>query len=274
MQTPGVPDDMNTGIMVSASSDIGFALSERLLDRGMRMFGTFRRKSRNTERLKERGMQLVACDLSDRRSILDACAELRLCCDAWDVLVQCSGLQDPICPFAETDFDAWERSVSVNFSGPLQTVRELLPRRRPNARLEPIVLFFAGGGPNKATLNYSAYSVSKVALIKMTELLDAEMPDVRFVTLNPGWVKTKGHENMLRSGGMSAEDYQRTLERFATADWTPMERVMDCCEWAIGAPRSLVSGRYFGVKFDDWGSSSFSSRTIANRELFKLRRCE
>jgi len=136
------------------------------------------------------------------------------------------------------------------------------------------VLLFAGGGPNKATVNYSAYAVSKVALIKMCELLDAEIPDTRFAIVNPGWVKTKGHTAMLQAGPRGGTDYWRVVEKFAHGDWTPMERVIDCCEWIIQSTRDIVSGRYFGVEFDDWGSARLTQRLARDSQLCKLRRRE
>jgi len=164
---------MKSAIIVSASSDIGFALSERFVDKEMRMFGTYRTHSQKVTQLKERGMQMVCCDLAKRHSILSACTALRDLCPSWDILIMCPGVQDPICPFAETEFGLWEEAIMINFLGQLRIVRELLTTRNLDGGSEPVVLFFAGGGPNKATVNYSAYAISKVALIKMTELLDA-----------------------------------------------------------------------------------------------------
>ena len=115
----------------------------------------------------------------------------------------CPGTQEPAGPFVTCNFDAWEESVRVNFTGQIRIIQELLPTRRVHPALEPLVLLFAGGGTNNATVNYSAYTISKIALIKMCELLDAEVPDTRFAILGPGWVKTKIHEATLRVGAQA-----------------------------------------------------------------------
>jgi NAD(P)-dependent dehydrogenase (short-subunit alcohol dehydrogenase family) len=261
-------------IVISASSDIGHALSQRWSARGVRVFGTYRIHSGHVEGLRRSGVQLVYCDVAKRESIQAACAALREMCPRWDVLVLCTGSQEPIGPFIGTNFDGWEESVTVNFVGPLRIIRELLPARHLDPGREPTVQLFAGGGPNKATVNASAYAVSKVALIKMCELLDAEVPDTRFVIVNPGWVKTKIHAAMLAAGPAAGDDYQRTVERLASGEFTPMERVLECCDWLIGAPRRLVSGRYFGVGFDDWGSEELARRLAGDPNRYKLRRLE
>jgi NAD(P)-dependent dehydrogenase (short-subunit alcohol dehydrogenase family) len=261
-------------IVISISSDIGISIGSKWLADGVEIVGTYRRYSENVAQLSEKGAKLVLCDLSQQDSVTEACSKLRSLCSAWDILVMCPGLQEPIGPFVNVEFDQWESSVRVNFVSQIRIIRELLPVRRTTPNFYPTVLLFAGGGPNKATTNYSAYAVSKVALIKMCELLDAEMPDTRFVIVNPGWVKTKGHESMLKAGEMGGDDYRRMLEKMRLAEWVPMEKVVECCEWAIQAPRNLVGGRYFGVDFDEWGTDALYARLAEDTNLCKLRRCE
>jgi NAD(P)-dependent dehydrogenase (short-subunit alcohol dehydrogenase family) len=134
------------------------------------------------------------------------------------------------------------------------------------------VLFFSGGGTNNATTYYSAYTVSKIALIKMCELLDAELPGCRFMILGPGWVKTKIHEATLRAGGRAGANYQRTIEKLGGSECTPMENVLDCCDWLIELPRNLVSGRNFSVVFDRWGEPELEKKLAAEPHMYKLRR--
>lgn len=258
--------------MISASSDIGSAMSQRWLAYGWNVFGTYRTKSQAVDELCSQGMKLVHCNLSKVESIRDACSELRVLCSQWDVLVLCPGAQDPVGAFAECHFDEWEASVRVNFTSQVRIVHELLPSRRINSTLGPCVLFFAGGGTNNAPVNYSAYIVSKIALIKMCELLDAEIPDTRFLIVGPGWVKTKIHDSTLKAGERAGANYQRTMEKLASDEWTPMEQVLDCCDWLVSAPPELVSGRNFSAVFDRWGTEELERRLAQEPNMYKLRR--
>jgi NAD(P)-dependent dehydrogenase (short-subunit alcohol dehydrogenase family) len=63
----------------------------------------------------------------------------------------------------------------------------------------PSVVFFSGAGTNGPAPSYSAYCASKILLIKMCELLDSETPDASFFIIGPGMVRTKIHEQTLRS---------------------------------------------------------------------------
>lgn len=261
-----------SAIIISASSDIGTAMSRRWLGCGWRVFGTYRIRSQAVDELRSKGVKLIACDLSDNVSIGDACSNFRTLCPQWDVLVLCPSTQEPVGAFIECSFDEWEESLRVNFTGQMRVIHELLPTRHANATLEPIVLLFAGGGTNDAPLNYAAYIVSKVALIKMCELLDAEISDTRFAIVGPGWVKTKIHEPTLRAGMRAGTNYQRTVDKLAGNELTPIDQVLDCCDWLVNSPRKLISGRNFSVVFDKWESEELTKMLAEDPNMYKLRR--
>ncbi len=259
-------------IIISASSDIGTAMSRRWLTYGWNIFGTYRTRSRAVSELENDGIKLVRCDLSSIKSIRDACDNLRILCPQWDALVMCPATQDPVGPFVECDFSEWEESIRANFISQMRIIHELLPSRRLSSTLGPCVLFFAGAGANNAPPNYSAYVVSKIALTKMCELLDSEVPDTRFVIIGPGWVKTKIHQQTLKAGVRAGPNYKRTMEKMAGNECTPMNQVLDCCEWLINTPRELVGGRNFSVVFDKWGTKELEEKLSQEPDMYKLRR--
>lgn len=261
-----------TSIIISVSSDIGTALSQRWLAKGQPTFGTYRTPSPAVDDLMSRGMVLVPCDLSQPASVKEACSLLKDQSLVWDVLVLCPGMLEPVGPFAEADFDEWEHSLRVNFSSQMRIVHELLPCRRVGSDLGPCVLFFAGGGTNSAPVNYSAYTVSKIGLIKMCELLQAEIQDTRFVILGPGWVHTKMHEATLKAGAHAGPNYQRTVDKLTREECIPMDVVLDCCEWIIDSPSRLVGGRNFSAVYDLWGSEKLAKLLQSDSNVYKLRR--
>ena len=259
-------------IIISASSDIGSAMGRRWLGMGWRVMGTYRARSQAVSELEALGGKCIPCDLSDRQSVQQACSRLKSLSPPWDVLVLCPGTQEPVGSFGDCDFGEWEESIRVNFSGQMQVLHELLPYRQVHSSGGPCVLFFAGGGTNNAPPNYSAYIVSKIGLIKMCELLDAEVPDTRFIIAGPGWVKTKIHKATLRASSRAGANYDRTLEKLAGNECTPMEKVLDFCDWVVASPKATVSGRNFSVVHDPWGSEALKMKLAGDPDMYKLRR--
>ena len=263
--------DLKRRIILSASSDIGTALAQSWLEQGFEVLGTFRTYSINCDKLEHAGAKLIHCDLNDKISLDSAIKELSSF-GQWDVLTIAVGTVEPIGEFLETDFDHWENSISINFISQLRFIHGLLPYRRQGSKLMPLVLFFAGGGTNNATINYSAYTISKIASIKICELLDAEIPDTRFVILGPGVVRTKIHEATLNSPEKAGSNYKKTLEILSGDKCYPMSKVVDCCNWLITGDRNIISGRNFSAVNDKWGYRELENLLASDQNIYKLRR--
>ncbi|MCH9609782.1 MAG: hypothetical protein S4CHLAM45_01740 [Chlamydiales bacterium] len=250
-------------IIISASSDIGEALAKDWIAKGWEVTGTYRSSKPSLP------IEWVHCDLADLSSVKESCKQLQSIC--WDTLVIAPGDLEPIGDFKDVDFDAWEEGIQVNLLRQLRLLHHLLPSR--NIAKEPSVLFFAGGGVNNAVVHYSSYTLSKVALIKMCEFLDAEIPDTRFVIIGPGVVKTKIHTPTLTHGAKAAgANYQRTFDRLKNNECTPMEEVVDCCTWAVTTKSPGVRGRNFSVVADQWGDEMLEKELENDGDMYKLRR--
>lgn len=261
-----------SAIILSASSDIGYALSQRWIQNGWSVYGTYRVRSELCSDLESSGAQLIHCDLLNVDSIREASSNLADICPEWDVLVLCSGMLEPIGAFEENDIDQWEDSFRVNFTSQVRFIHSLLPYRRLGNDSIPSVLLFAGHGTNNAPINMSSYIVSKIALIKMCELMDSEMRDTRFIIIGPGPVNTKIHEATYSAGSKGEANYLKTLDRDKKNHWVSMDEVLDCCDWAIDSPREVVSGRNISLVFDYWGEKELDTELLNDPDMYKLRR--
>ena len=257
-------------IILSISSDIGFALANDWIEKGYNVSGTYRNYSDKCKDLELMGVELIECDLENLVSTEDAISNF-IKKEGWDVLVLAAGTQDPVSSFEDCKFNQWENSIMANFTGQLRFLHGMLPNRNIKKNLTPSVLFFAGGGTNNATLNYSAYTISKIASIKMCELLDAEILDTSFTILGPGWVKTKIHQSTISAKEKAGNNYSKTLEMFENDNFFAMSEVVACCEWIINSKRELVGGRNFSAVFDPWRSEKINI-IAENDDYYKLRR--
>ena len=259
-------------IIISISSDIGFYLAKDWLSNGIRVSGTYRTRTNHCDELEQLGAKLIKCDLSNVKSIDDSICKLNKL-QKWDNLVIATGSQEPIGSFIDCNIDSWSNSINVNFISQIRFIHGLLPNRNLKDSSSPSVLLFAGGGTNSATTDYSAYTISKIASIKMVELLDAEITDTSFSILGPGWVKTKIHDSTLQSPESAGSNYFKTVEMLEKngEKCYPMEKVIECCNWILSSPRELVGGRNFSSVFDPWESDEIE-KIRKDQNNFKLRR--
>ena len=121
-------------------------------------------------------------------------------------------------------------------------------------------------------LNYSSYTVSKIALIKLVELLNEELVDVTLSILGPGWVRTNIHKQSLDPALKNLPSYQETLRRFKDSDFVEMDKVISSIMWILSQDKKTVGGRNFSTAHDPFDQPDFASSLSSDSEVFKLRR--
>ncbi len=263
---------MGKRIIISMSSDIGLALCQSWLVQGHEVFGTYRTHNESVAEAASDGAKVYRCDLLDHELLEQTCEILQGEAEDWETLVLAPGFLGPVGPIEECDFSEWEQSLSVNLINQLKIVHKLLPTRQRSTQHLPSVVFFAGGGSNSAVANFSAYTLSKIALTKMCELLDAEISDAKFTIIGPGWVKTKIHDMTLEAAELAGESYQRTIDMIENDDHVPMSEVIRCVDWVVSSPRNVVGGRNISLVHDAWGDPALDEKLKQDADMYKLRR--
>jgi NAD(P)-dependent dehydrogenase (short-subunit alcohol dehydrogenase family) len=261
---------MPQAVIAGVSSGIGSAIAERLAGRGWNVAGTSRRALSHS--LAEHLGTAVICDFVEGSSVDSATREIVASTMPWDALILAPGTMNPIGPFAEVDFDQWAESVDVNVVNQLRFVHGLLGHANHGTALTPKCVFFAGGGTNSASPAFSAYVMSKIALIKATELLDAEIPNMAFTIVGPGWVRTDIHEETLSAALAPPAVIEETRRRLEADDFVDMSEVLAAVDWVLEQPKEVVGGRNFSVTGDPMGEPAFPGFLAADPSLFKLRR--
>jgi NAD(P)-dependent dehydrogenase (short-subunit alcohol dehydrogenase family) len=262
---------MKTALILGITADIGRELAVRLARDGWRIAGTHRAGANPGPKLKS--AELIGCDLDSNSSVdraIEACRERKI---AWDLLVVAAGTEEPIGPFFECEADAWERGIGVNALAPLRFLRGIHGLR--NRQGPSHVAFFSGAGTNGAAPAYSAYCASKILLIKMCELLDAESPDTSFFIIGPGIVRTKIHRQTLAAAEKSGANYRKVVDFLQSGNpGTSHDEIYDCLQWCVGAGKSVVGGRNLSLVFDEWrqGGAALALALKNDQHLYKLRR--
>lgn len=258
-------------VVIAASADIGAYLVEHFLQAGAEVVGTYRNHSPRVAELERAGASLFPLDIASGEQVAAFAEKLREMGYAWNVLVSAAGLLDPIGPFFSTDFDEWEASVVTNSTAQLRVLHAIHGLRDRSGLVK--IVFFAGGGTNGTFDNYSAYCLGKLSLIKMTELLDSECPDLQTSIIGTGWVNTKIHQQTITAGDAAGINFSKTREFMeSAAGGASLQDVAACVEWCLAAPRSAVGGRNFSLVHDQWRDPRFIETLIANPGSYKLRR--
>lgn len=251
-------------LIIGVNSGIGKALSVHLKLLREKVIGTTKSLSKSGEDTSE----IFFLDVSSLDSINSFVEKFSREFE-WERLVFCPAVMSPIGRFVEIDIDEWVLTFNINFTNQVYLLRKLLPTR---VGAMPRVIFFAGGGTNSAPKDYSAYTVSKIALIKLVELLNEEMDSVCFTILGPGWVNTKIHEQTLALAREELEAVKETKRRIRDCDFVPMEKVVQSIMWIFSQGKGIVGGRNFSTAHDPFDSDDFIALISSDYDALKLRR--
>lgn len=256
-------------LIAGITSGIGSVLASHFYQRSWAVYGTSRRPE---AALKDAAQEVATCDFSMAASIDGACEMLTKAMPPWDLLVVTPATMLPIGRFAEVDVDEWSASIEVNLVGQLRFVHRMIPHANTAPGRTPLCLFFAGGGTNSAPIAFSAYTLSKVALIKAAELLDAEHDEISFAILGPGWIRTSIHDQTLQAVATPPAIREETQRRLDSDDFIEMHRVVEAVDWMTEQSKSIVGGRNFSVSDDAFGDPGFNAFLLEDPNRLKLRR--
>jgi NAD(P)-dependent dehydrogenase (short-subunit alcohol dehydrogenase family) len=191
----------------------------------------------------------IPADVSDADSVARVVPEVERTFGPVDLLVNNAGVAGPFGPVAEIDLHDWWRCQEVNLRGPLLCAGALLPGMI--ARCRGRIVNIASGAGTQAIAHLSAYVVSKTALIRLTEILAAEVAafGVKVFAIEPGTVRTAMAEQVLQSAaGRKWLPWFLTI--FEQAQDVPPENAARLVRLLASGRADLLSGRFFTVHDD------------------------
>jgi NAD(P)-dependent dehydrogenase (short-subunit alcohol dehydrogenase family) len=261
-----------TAIVLGATADIGRHLAERLSSDNWNVVAIGRTEQRLRDLETIPNLTTHQCAIADGGDVERLAGELRAAGCDWQLFASCVGTTEPIGRFFDVDFDDWERSIVVNFTAQLRVLHALWPLRRREQTVD--VMYLAGGGTNGPFRNYSAYCASKIALIKMCELINDEADDANAFIIGPGYTRTRIHEETLRAGPVAAGGEYDKVRAYLEVQGTSFDDIYEHLRWCMLKGRRVAGGRNFSTVHDLWrdGGEALASALRDEPDAFRLRR--
>ena len=193
--------------ITGASSGIGKAIGEFLLDKGFVVFGT----SRNPERISNSKIPLLALDVRNAASIKTAINEVIEKVGKIDVVINNAGV-GITGPLEEIPMEEIKNNFDTNLFGPIEVMKAVLPQMRlQKSGLIINITSIAGymGLPYR-----SIYSASKGALELITEAMNMEVKSfgINITNVAPGDFATNIAAGRYHAPVLKNSAYEATYE--------------------------------------------------------------
>jgi short-subunit dehydrogenase len=261
---------MKNIFIVSVNSDIASHIVKNYKKKNWNIYGTYKTSESKLSKILNK-KNFIKIDLNRKKFNEKKFKEFIKKLPNIDIFTCLSQTQKPFGKFYEIDFNEWENSFFVNFLNPVKIFNLIYKKMS----FKSCVIFFTGGGPNKATKNFSGYALSKFLYIKFSELLAAEDKKINFACINPGWVKTKAHDIFLKQTYLkNTEDYKKLKKKIKEQDFVNPQLTVNFFNWFYKKKNSKLSGRYYVLDFDNFSDIKFEKRLAKNNDVLKMRRKE
>lgn len=230
---PGVRSVLITG----ASSGLGAAMAERMVDLGWRVFGTSRRPPTDRD-----GIEWIGMDVCDDDSVARGLTRLFEHTAVLDGLV-CNAGWGLFGAVEETPLERARAQIETNFFGVLRVLQPVLARMRERGGGRIALVGSLGG---RAPIPFQAhYSASKAAIEALAFSLANELQPfgIRISLIEPGDIDTPFNEGMDWGTRRSDSPYARAASqceqtiRESLPKAPPPRIVADAVAHALTAPR-------------------------------------
>ncbi len=183
--------DKKVAIVTGASSDIGLAISKRLLDENYFVFMTYHKNAISLNEKEYKNASFIPCDMSKEEDILHLVEEVTKKYKKVDVVVNNAALSLD-CLIEEKTKEEFMRVLEVNVVGPFLLVKHLKEYLK-----DGVVINIASTDGMDTFNEYNIdYSTSKAGLIHMTKVLAYALPSTKIYCLSLNFVNTKAIREM------------------------------------------------------------------------------
>ncbi len=217
--------------------------------------------------------QIYVCDIASPVSAAAAIEAARRELGRVDVLVNNAGVQPPIGPFSVVNLDEWKKNVSVNLFGTVHMTSSVLPDMI--SRKKGKIINLSGGGSTSPRPNFSAYAVSKTAVVRLTETLSVELREhnIDVNAVSPGAINTKMLDEVLQAGSLAGNEAADAGKRKRKGGDDP-ELAAELIAFLASDDSDGITGKLISAKWDPWKEESFRTILKSKTSVGTLRRID
>lgn len=264
-------------LVTGGSEGIGKAVVRRLLEEGARV--AFCARSRETLSAAAAELSRIGPDLFPFQADVKDQAQVEKLVAAtlerfaWiDILVNNAGVYGPIGPFWENNPRHWQETLMVNLVGAFLLCRAVVPGMIRSGRGK--IINMSGGGAATPFPRFTAYAVSKAALVRFTETLAVELAEynIQVNAVAPGFVATRLHEETLKAGAQAGLEFlKRTREVLAQGGVDPGIPA-SLVAWLASEKANGITGKFIHAVWDNWAEFGSHLEEISKTDVYTLRR--
>jgi NAD(P)-dependent dehydrogenase (short-subunit alcohol dehydrogenase family) len=221
-------------------------------------------------------VQVTPTDVSKRDDVTRLIEATLTAYGQIDILVNAAGVYGPIGPMWDVDVDKWIQAMKINLFGTFMCCHAVLPRMIE--RRQGKIVNFSGGGATSSLPRFTAYGVSKTAIVRLTETLAEEVKEfnVQVNAVAPGAVDTRLQDDVLAAGERAGDLLERIRRLRETGEGgVPRELPAELVVFLASDDSDGLTGKLIAAPYDSWESwDAARIAEVMSAPWFTLRRMD
>ncbi len=266
-------------VLFGASSAIGSFLTKKYYDLGYNLFLIIRNKEhlnkykRKFTNNKNQKVVIKYFNFKNEKNLKKFVMINKEGFKNSDFLINCYGEQGEIKNFFDINLKKFKQTIDVNFFFNIYLIKFIFPIIKTKKNY--LIIFFSGGGALSLRKNFSSYSISKIALIKFTEIISEEFnnKNIRVNILSPGIVHSKMTKKILSKSKFVSKQELLKIKKFSKHSDETLKKIFLTINFLKDGKGKKISGKIISSMWDDILSwNKIKINRISKNDNFTLRR--
>lgn len=267
--------------IIGSSGTIGSFLAHKYIQNGNNVNLSYRKKNQilrlkkfiKYQKFKEK-IKFFKFNISNEKSIIKSIKKNYDIFKLTDILIITVAEQGEIENFFDTNINKFKKTISINFMFYLLFFRNLKTILK---KKNITIILFSGGGSTSYRRNFTSYSISKLCLVKLTEILSHELKNKKttFNIIAPGIINSRMTKQILKNKNkISKEELIKINENLQFTNEN-INKVYKTINFLNSKKGKLISGKFISSSWDkisDINQKNYLK--LIKSDIYTLRRKE
>ena len=265
-------------ILTGAGRGIGREVAIKLSSEGANLALISRTESElvdtiNTLKLKNTNTFYLTLDISDERQVEKSFHQVIERMQRIDCIINNAGVQSPIGPFHKVSLKDWKKNFDINLFGTANCIYAVINKMIEQNRGK--IINMSGGGSTSARPNFSAYGISKTAIVRFTETLAEELRNYKIDVnaISPGAINTKMLDEVIISNENAGDEYLEAINRKEKGGNDP-KFATELIAYLCSDLSDGITGKLISAPWDSWKGNDFQELLKNDKDIATLRRID
>lgn len=266
-------------IITGGSMGIGLAIAKKCAEEGAQLMLVSRHSYDLEKAVKmingnEGNHSYYTLDVSKPQKVREFADEIEKELNFIDGLVNCAGIYGPIGKIDEISPKEFTNAININLLGTFFMCHYFIPLLKKTRRGK--IINYSGGGAASPFPNYSAYAVSKIGIVRLTEnmALEFKSDDIDINAVAPGFVVTRLHQETIKAGKKAGVNFlKKTLDQIEKGGTSP-DLSARLTVFLLSQESDGITGRFISAPWDPWMDEDFLERLKEDKDFATLRRID